>query len=89
MQSCSDVFFCFSPGDGYHDLWWTDRDFHEAPGNMLLREAGIGFGDGFKWKTDEIDATNRTTGLQITGDVVVDMLLNLNRYTEQEKGRGA
>jgi hypothetical protein len=47
-------------GTGF-PTWWG-KPVYEAPGNLLLREAGIGFADGLRWDTETIDANGVADG---------------------------
>ena len=58
-------------GVGYQ--WWWNRDIPDAPGNRLLREAGIGFGTDIIWDSEPIRTTSRATG-HVTESVVLDVL---------------
>jgi len=73
-------------GVGY--LWFWDKSYHQAPGNLLLREAGIGFGSGYKWHEGNIDATNGATGNQVTAETTLQMLTDTSGYTLDELEHG-
>jgi hypothetical protein len=75
-------------GVGYD--WWWNKDMDQAPGNLLLREAGLGFIDGHRWDTDVIDGLIRADagGLQVTAEVVLAMLSDSTGYTAEELEEG-
>ena len=69
-------------GAGYD--WWWGGPISGAPGNELLREAGIGFASGNSWDNDTIDATLRGVG-QVNADLLLDVLINgSGGYTTDE-----
>ena len=52
MRGGGGLFMC-DYGVGYE--WWWGGPIYEAPGNRLLREAGIGFVGGNRWDNDVIN----------------------------------
>lgn len=67
-------------GQGYLD-WWG-KPINEAPGNLLLREAGIAFGSGIAWDSGAV-AVNRASG-QINSDTLLAMLVDSSGYSADE-----
>jgi MYXO-CTERM domain-containing protein len=58
-------------GVGY--VWWWGPEIYEAPGNALLREAGIGFASGNRWEVGTLDATRRASG-QVNAETLLALL---------------
>jgi len=73
-------------GVGY--VWWWGPDIPDAPGNLLLREAGLGFSDGHRWDSGTLDATGRATG-QVNAEALLGMLASPSSYTADELVEGA
>ena len=67
-------------GAGY--LRWWDKAVDEAPGNRLLREAGIGF-TKYYWGSAASFPVDRTD-VHVTAEGLLDMLENPSHYTEEE-----
>ncbi|MEZ6124895.1 MAG: M60 family metallopeptidase [Planctomycetaceae bacterium] len=55
-------------GVGYD--WWWSKPQSEAPGNQLLRDAGIGFPSGNRWDTGLISVSNRGVGQFTAADLL-------------------
>ena len=72
-------------GVGYS--WWWNRELPDAPGNRLLREAGIGFGSGNIWDGDPIDTRDKAVG-QINAEVVLQMLDDSRGFSANEIEEG-
>ncbi len=73
-------------GDGYN-IWWG-KSVNQAPSNLLLRKAGLGFSAGLHRISGLLDVVaNRSTG-QINADVLFSMLVNASGYTEAQKKEG-
>ncbi len=53
-------------GVGY--VWWWGLPIYQAPGNRLLREAGIGFVAGNRWEEEEVGVA-RAEGRLDAGDL--------------------
>ncbi|MFH1532715.1 MAG: M60 family metallopeptidase [Pseudomonadota bacterium] len=68
-------------GVGYQ--WWWGKPIHQAPGNLLLREAGIGFTSGYMPFTAGI-AMIKTATQQINADVLLSMLEDVSSYTADD-----
>ena len=66
--------------------WWWNKYIYQAPGNLLLREAGLGFAGGHQWELGVMDATNcaAAVGLQVTAEVVLAMISDSTGYTAEE-----
>lgn len=73
-------------GQGY-DYWWG-KPFYEAPGNLLLRTAGLAFAADNVWIDGLIDATHVASG-QINADQLLLMLQDSSGYTTDELNEGA
>jgi hypothetical protein len=73
-------------GTGYD--WWWGGPIHDAPGNRLLREAGIGFTGGNRWDTGVIDASGRSAG-HVDGEALLAMLAAPGAYSAAEQDEGA
>jgi hypothetical protein len=71
-------------GDGYN-YWWGKPVF-QAPGNLLLREAGIGFAAGIRWDDGLIDASGAANG-QVNAENLLGYLLDPSDASEQELER--
>lgn len=67
-------------GSGY-PRWW-DKPVDQAPGNLLLREAGIGFTQ-YYWGSADNFPVDRTDE-HVTAEGLLDMLKNPSDYTEAE-----
>ncbi len=72
-------------GQGY-DYWWG-KPFYQAPGNLLLRTAGLAFTGDNVWIDGLIDATNAASG-QINAAALLDMLNDSSGYTAAELTEG-
>ena len=70
-------------GNGYEDFWWNNLTRPEAPSNVLLRKAGIGFSDDGYWLAGDITATNRSS-LQIHSETALAMLDDSTGYSSDE-----
>jgi len=74
-------------GVGYD--WWWGGPISAAPGNALLREAGLGFTGGWSWENGLVDATARASG-QINAELLLDVLVNgAAAYTPEELDEAA
>ena len=71
-------------GVGYD--WWWRKPIHEAPGNILLREAGIGFVDGNRWEAGVVELMRADGSLNAAQ--LVQMLDDPNAFDAAEKERG-
>lgn len=71
-------------GVGY-GIWWGKPIF-EAPGNQLLREAGIGFSDGHRWDTGALNVSGAATG-QLQGTTLVQMLKSPSDFSADDLNR--
>ena len=80
------LFIC-DYGEGYEDYWWNSKKRYEAPGNVLLREAGLGFCNGMHWVSGAIPADNRATS-NINIEDALAMLQNSAGYTAAELQQG-
>lgn len=80
------LFIC-DYGNGYEDFWWNSKTRPEAPGNVLLREAGIGFCDGGHRVSGAIDASNRST-MKVGLETALAMLVDSTGYTTDELNQG-
>jgi len=74
------LFIC-DYGIGYS--WWWGTPLPDAPGNRLLREAGVGFADGYHWLSGAIPATHRAT-LTVGLETALAMLEDSTGYTDLE-----
>lgn len=73
-------------GIGYE--WWWGKKLHEAPGNLLLREAGIGFsGRSPLGYSSTIPVANRASG-QVNATDLPAIVGGDPGYTEDESKRG-
>ena len=73
-------------GKGYN-IWWQ-KPIYDAPGNRLLREAGIGFANDIVWQTELIDASTKAGG-QFPVTTVVSMLTDSSAFSGEDLARGA
>ncbi|MCA9184240.1 MAG: M60 family metallopeptidase [Pirellulaceae bacterium] len=73
-------------GVGYD--WWWNKPQSEAPGNQLLRGAGIGFPTGNRWETGLISVTPFASD-QIYSDDVLAMLDATPGYSPTQLTTGA
>ena len=80
------LFMC-DYGNGYEDYWWNHTLRYNAPGNRLLREAGIGFCNGGHGGSGAIVATNRSTA-KLEFDTALAMLEDSAGYTDAELEQG-
>jgi hypothetical protein len=71
-------------GVGYE--WWWGKPIHQAPGNLLLREAGIGFTGGNRWETESLALSDPASG-QVNADALMTMLGNDNPFSNKELER--
>lgn len=71
-------------GVGYS--WWWNKPQSEAPGNLLLREAGIGFPAGNRWETGLIATTRSSNDLD--SDDVLAMLDDPAGWSADDLARG-
>ncbi|NWK55283.1 cadherin domain-containing protein [Verrucomicrobiaceae bacterium N1E253] len=71
-------------GPGYS--WWWGKSTEDIPGNILLREAGIGFTQA--WPAGGVQTINRGSG-QMTGDDVLAIIQTPGSYSESEKNLAA
>ena len=78
--------FLVEYGVGYN--WWWGLPIPEAPGNRLLRGAGIGFAAGNRWEGDPYDATHRATG-QLGASDVLQILDGTGSYTQIQTAEGS
>ncbi|KAL3925280.1 MAG: hypothetical protein SGILL_000521 [Bacillariaceae sp.] len=88
-QFCSDGggLFIAEYGVGYD--WWWGKEYPDAPGNLLLREAGIGFMGGNRWDTGTLDATNvAPANSQISAYDVLDMLKDSSGFSDEQLTEG-
>ncbi|MHC4462254.1 MAG: M60 family metallopeptidase [Planctomycetota bacterium] len=76
------LFIC-DYGIGYS--WWWGKTLPNAPGNLLLRHAGIGFTG--EWPGGSL-TVDRATG-QTTSEDVIDMLTDSSGYNSTELDIGA
>lgn len=72
-------------GVGYS--WWWGKPFHEAPGNVLLREAGIGFVGGNTWYEAGLTLF-KTPSEHINGEALLSMLDDKSPFTATEQTIG-
>ncbi len=68
-------------GVGYQ--WWWEKPTYQAPGNLLLREPGIGFTSGYMQFTAGITMT-KTASEQVNADVLLSMLEDTSPYTADD-----
>jgi hypothetical protein len=73
-------------GTGYD--WWWGKAINQAPSNLLLREAGLGFTRGTVGESLLDAAGNRATG-QINATLLMEMLANSNGYSSTQLAEGA
>lgn len=71
-------------GVGY--TWWWNKPQSEAPGNVLLRQAGIGFPTGNRWETGLIDTTRSNN--DIDSSDVLAMLNDSSGWSADDLARG-
>lgn len=69
-------------GPGYS--WWWGQPLYQAPGNRLLREAGIGFSAGNRWEEGSIVATNGATG-QVDAQMAMAIIADESGHSQAEK----
>jgi hypothetical protein len=72
-------------GVGY--TWWWGKPIHEAPGNVLLREAGIGFVGGNTGYEAGLTLF-KTPSEQINGEALLTMLGDKSLFTASEQTLG-
>ena len=77
------LFIC-EYGVGYE--WWWGKPIYEAPGNRLLREAGIGFVGGNRWDNDVINIV--TADGEMSADRLLTMLSDPDQFAETDLERG-
>lgn len=78
--------FLVDYGIGYS--WWWNKPVPEIPGNILLREVGIGFTGNWPHGASAINPVNRAIG-QMTSDDVLLMLNDSSTFTAQQLQDGA
>ena len=71
-------------GVGYD--WWWRKPIHEAPGNILLREAGIGFVGGNRWEVGIVELMRAEGSLDAAQ--LIQMLDDPDAFNAAEKERG-
>ncbi len=71
-------------GDGYN--YWWGKPVYEAPANLLLRQAGLGFTSGIRWDEGVIDATGVANG-QLTASDLVTYLLDPSDASDEDLER--
>lgn len=72
-------------GTGYE--WWWEKDLPEAPGNLLLREAGIGFSERYPLGyTGTVSVANRAAG-QVNAETVLEIIAGVPGYSESDTTR--
>lgn len=72
-------------GIGYE--WWWGRELHEAPGNVLLREAGIGFSGRYPLGySSAISVSNRATG-QVGAESLLAIIGGAGGFSESDTER--
>jgi len=69
-------------GWGYTGGWWN-KPIAQAPGNLLLRGAGVGFPDGIFWDSGAVAATPAVG--QPNADLLLDLLADSSAATDEEK----
>ena len=72
-------------GVGYK--WWWGKPVYNAPGNKLLREAGIGFTGEHRWDTGTLDVTAASG--QVTSSDLIAMLKDKSGFSAGDLARGA
>jgi hypothetical protein len=71
-------------GVGYQ--WWWNKPIHEAPGNRLLREAGLGFAGGHRWDTETLALSDPATG-QLDAERLLEALADESSFDDEELDR--
>lgn len=72
-------------GIGYQ--WWWGKPIYDAPGNVLLRGAGIGFVGDNRWDSDAV-RVQRATG-QINSDALLRVFANPAVHSATDKEQAA
>lgn len=67
--------------------WWWGKPKYDAPGNRLLREAGIGFVGGHLWDTGTLAADAAASG-QVNAEHLLSMLADSKGWSAAQLERG-
>jgi MYXO-CTERM domain-containing protein len=72
-------------GVGYQ--WWWGKPVYDAPGNLLLREAGIGFARNNRWDTGALDVSPATGHIGVAE--LLQMLDDASSFSQDERDRAS
>ncbi len=74
------LFICDS---SYGYSWWWGKALNDAPGNRVLREAGIAFWGSNRWDSGPI-SYSRASG-QVNSDVLLEIIADATNFTSSQK----